>query len=126
MTHTSGISYNDENGSPLDRALDERLKHNPTLQNELDTLFELPLAFAPGTGWRYGLGLDVLGIVFSRAKGKSLGKVMEDYIFNPLGMSETGFEICVGQRSRMATLYRSEKDGSLTEINEERAAVPVK
>ena len=47
MTHTSGISYNDENGSPLDRALDERLKHNPTLQNELDTLFELPLAFAP-------------------------------------------------------------------------------
>ena len=51
---------------------------------------------------------------------------MEDYIFNPLGMSETGFEICVGQRSRMATLYRSEKDGSLTEIHGDRAAVPLK
>ena len=108
------------------RGLDERLKHKPTLQNVQNTLFELPHTFASETGWCYGLGLDVLGFAISRATRKSLGKVMEDYIFNPLGMSETGFEIRVGQRSRMATLYRSEKDGSLTEIHGDRAAVPLK
>ena len=70
MTHTSGYSYNSPSGSFLYQALHRKLGGKPNLNLLLSTLEELPLAFNPGTAWRYGLGIDVLGMVLMREKAR--------------------------------------------------------
>ena len=119
MIHTSGISYGDAQGSVLDQALHQKMARNPTLEGWLYALSELPLTFAPGSAWCYGFGPDVLGIAIEQATGKSLGQVMDELIFQPLGMADTGFEVPSSEVDRLATLYQSEADDRLTEITEE-------
>ena len=91
MTHTSGYSYNSPSGSFLDQALQRKLGGKPNLNLLLSTLEELPLAFNPGTAWRYGQGIDVLGMVLMRVSGKDLGTLMKEQIFDPLGMNSSFF-----------------------------------
>jgi CubicO group peptidase (beta-lactamase class C family) len=59
-----------------------------------DELFKvvagIPLAFAPGTKWRYSnLGYLTLGILIHRVTGKFYGDVLQERIFQPLGMHTT-------------------------------------
>jgi CubicO group peptidase (beta-lactamase class C family) len=50
----------------------------------------IPLAFAPGTKWKYSnLGYLTLGILVHRVTGKFYGDVLEERIFQPLGMHTT-------------------------------------
>jgi CubicO group peptidase (beta-lactamase class C family) len=50
----------------------------------------IPLAFPPGTKWKYSnLGYLTLGILIHRVTGKFYGDVLEERIFQPLGMQTT-------------------------------------
>ena len=51
----------------------------------------LPLAFDPGTAWRYSRSTDVLGAVIEVASGKPLDALLDEKIFTPLGMNDTHF-----------------------------------
>ena len=119
LTHTSGISYGTPQGSMLDQALAQRMSQNCSLGGLLETLSELPLVFPPGTAWHYGYGLDVLGVFMMRASGKSLGQLFNELVFQPLGMTDTGFVIQHSELNRLSTLYQSETDERLTEITKE-------
>ena len=77
-----------------------------------------PLAFEPGTHWRYGLEADVLGAVVEAASGKAFGEFLRDEIFRPLGMEDTGFFVPEEKRSRFAQLYRTA--GGRLEIDPDR------
>ena len=59
-----------------------------------------------------GYGIDVLGRVAEVAEGKSLGEVMNERIFDPLGMSETGFGVRPDQKARFVSNYYATDDGS--------------
>jgi CubicO group peptidase (beta-lactamase class C family) len=50
-----------------------------------------PLAFNPGTHWRYGTSADVLGAVIEVASGKSFRRFLKDELLDPLGMADTDF-----------------------------------
>ena len=119
LTHTSGISYGAAEGSILDQALAQQMARNCSFGGLLETLSELPLVFPPGTAWRYGYGVDLVGIALMRATGKPLGQVMDELIFQPLGMGDTGFEVLSSEAGHLATLFQSEVDGCLTEITVE-------
>jgi CubicO group peptidase (beta-lactamase class C family) len=69
----------------------------------------LPLAFQPGEGWLYETGIDVLGVLLSRASGGPLSELVAERVTGPLGMTSTTF----GARDpeRLATAYRPEGDG---------------
>ena len=54
-------------------------------------LGEQPLAFVPGTSWRYGTSADVLGAVIEVVSGKRFGQFLREEIFEPLGMKDTAF-----------------------------------
>ncbi|KAK4120646.1 beta-lactamase/transpeptidase-like protein [Parathielavia appendiculata] len=63
-------------------------------QNSLSCTLEgwtTPLKFAPGDGWYYGSGPDWAGLVLERLTGKRLGEYMEEFLFRPLGVRDTGF-----------------------------------
>jgi len=77
-----------------------------------------PLAFQPGAHWRYGLEADVLGAVIEVASGKSLGVLLWEELFEPLGMRDTGFFVPEERLGRFAQLYKR-VDGRLA-IDPER------
>ena len=69
-------------------------------------LGEQPLAFEPGTRWRYGTSADVLGAVIEKASGKRFGEFLKEELFEPLGMADTDFWVPEEKRDRLVTCYR--------------------
>jgi CubicO group peptidase (beta-lactamase class C family) len=72
-------------------------------------LADLPLAFQPGAGWLYETGVDLLGVLLSRATGRPLPDLLAERITGPLGMADTGFAAVDVQR--LATAYQPGSDG---------------
>jgi CubicO group peptidase (beta-lactamase class C family) len=62
----------------------------------------MPLFFEPGTAWHYGHSTDVLGAVLEVAAGKPLDQLLQERIFDPLGMDETSFYVPSSKASRIA------------------------
>ena len=74
-------------------------------------LGEQPLAFAPGTGWRYSTCADVLGAVIEVITGKRFGQFLQEEIFDPLGMKDTGFWVPPEKRERLVTCFQRTENG---------------
>ena len=54
-------------------------------------LGKAPLAQQPGTTWEYSLSVDVQGRAIEAVTGKRLNDFLQERLFAPLKMSETGF-----------------------------------
>ena len=55
----------------------------------------------------------MLGIALSRIEGKPLADILAERIFEPLGMSDTGFSVGPTGRQRAATMYQLDADNVL-------------
>ncbi len=64
-----------------------------------------PLEFEPGERWRYGASADVLGAVIEIISGKKLSVFLQEEIFTPLGMADTGFYVPEEKSNRFAMIY---------------------
>lgn len=103
LTHTSGLGYDAPEGTAITTGRQDTnlsLEENFTLHSQ-----HIPLHFEPGTGWRYGVSIDVLGAVIERIHGGSLNDAVRHYIAGPLGMKDTGFAIAEKDRPRLAPPY---------------------
>lgn len=109
MTHMAGFTYGFQNRSSVDAAYRETLpdggRDMPGFDWYVAELAKIPLEFAPGTAWNYSVATDVLGIVVSRLAGKGLGEVLNERIFAPLGMTDTGFHLPESQRDRLTDAW---------------------
>lgn len=107
LTHTSGLSYRflEPSGSAYHRleVSDGLDQPGLAMEENLRRLAQAPLAFAPGTAWRYSLGIDVTGAVLEAATGKTLATIVRDEVTGPLGLVDAGF--AVADRSRLAAPY---------------------
>ncbi len=106
LRHTSGFSYGIFGIGPVDALYN--LNHPlmaETSTEFVERLAELPLAFDPGTQWRYGVSTDVLGVLIERVTGQSLGEYLSSAIFEPLGMMDTGFVVSEDQVERFGPMY---------------------
>lgn len=52
---------------------------------------DLPLLFDPGDEWAYGVSTDWVGLAIEAATGERLGDVLAASLFEPLGMTGSGF-----------------------------------
>ena len=68
-------------------------------------LGSLPLVAEPGERWLYHIGLDVAAILIGRISGASLPAFMRERLFDPLGMSDTGYCVPDERRHRLAAYY---------------------
>jgi CubicO group peptidase (beta-lactamase class C family) len=86
---------------------------DPAIQPEPDrwiaNLGTLPLLAQPGERWLYNTGASVLGVLVARATGEPFAEVLRTRVFQPLGMSDTGF--WTTDTDRLATAYRPTPDG---------------
>ena len=74
----------------------------------LRRLGTLPLMAQPGETWLYNTGCCILGVLITRVTRKALPQVLEERIFGPLGMKDTGFWVPPGSRQRFVSSYRLE------------------
>jgi CubicO group peptidase (beta-lactamase class C family) len=108
MTHTSGLTYHFvENSSPLGKMYEQATLFDArhSLEAAIDDLAQLPLAFQPGTRWRYSVGIDVAARLIEVISGQPLGTFLSERLFEPLGMADTAFEVPLGKRNRLAAMY---------------------
>jgi CubicO group peptidase (beta-lactamase class C family) len=63
----------------------------------------LPLQYQPGERWLYSTGSHVLGVLISRITGQPLEEFLQERIFEPLGMRDTGFT--ASDPARLTTAY---------------------
>ncbi|HMC69300.1 MAG TPA: serine hydrolase domain-containing protein, partial [Mycobacteriales bacterium] len=114
LTMTSGWGVVMED-TPLQRAMIERgvfpsAMPAPMSGDEfMATVAGLPLAFQPGDGFLYETGMNVLGVLLTRATGKSLTDLFTERVTGPLGMTDTSF--AATDVSRMAAQYMPGPDG---------------
>ncbi len=122
LTHTAGISYggprNARGGSwYAELGVGSR---DQTLEEFTNKLGQAPLHNHPGTVWRYGYGMDVLGRLVEVISGRTFDVFLEEEIFAPLGMKDTAFFVRPGTEDRLAVLYtpdREADDGTITRSN---------
>ena len=86
----------------------------PLIPNDqwMANLGRLPLLHQPGEKWMYHTGLDVAGVLIARVAGSSLGEFMQQRIFDPLGMQDTGFSVPESKVSRLSTCYAQGPNGN--------------
>ena len=84
-----------------------------TLAELSQKLATAPLVDQPGTVFRYGYSNDILGRLIEVVSGKPLDQYLEERIFKPLGMKDTGFYAPPEKLSRLVTLYAPREGGGI-------------
>jgi len=106
MTHTAGFAYGLAEDGPADTAyLRAGVLQSSSLQEMIDRISALPLYSQPGVRWRYSAATDIQGYIIEKLTGMSLAEFMQNRIFGPLGMKDTGFFVPPDKLGRLATLY---------------------
>ncbi len=116
LTHTSGLIYDfagDDELTKLWRAAE--LWTGPGLTNFMAKLSKLPLKHQPGDAYTYGVNMDVLGALIERVSGQTFGSFLQERIFDPLEMKDTGFDVPEAKRGRLAKTYKNGPDGKFVE-----------
>jgi CubicO group peptidase (beta-lactamase class C family) len=73
----------------------------------------LPLMHQPGAGWMYHTGADILAVLIARVCGTCLEDFLQERIFAPLAMRDTGFSVPTAALGRLAGCYTLEANGAL-------------
>ena len=116
LTHESGLIYGIfDPESNLGRQYFKAgsLRFDITALELAQNLAALPLRFEPGTRWHYSRSTDVLGAVIEVAAGKPLDALLNERIFEPLGMDETTFYVDDSKAERIANPVYGEMDNPL-------------
>lgn len=120
LTHSGGLSYGFDENSALDRLYRETLERidketEPTLEKWVQAFAHarLPLAFQPGTDFRYSFSTDVMGYIIQLAAGQLFDEFLQERIFAPLGMPDTAFWLLPEKLIRFASLYGPAEGGGL-------------
>ena len=110
MRHTSSLAYPFEIGDAALRATWLAAGFNAALGGQDPTTFlaalaRLPLVAEPGTAFRYGYSTDVLGCIVEQLDGLPLGQALQQRLFQPLGMGQTGFDLAPGEADRLPCAF---------------------
>lgn len=124
LTHTAGFSYGFTNDW-VDQQYDlTDLFESATNAEFVDKISRIPLAYQPGTQWRYSIAVDLQGAIVERLSGMKLRDFMKQNIFDPLEMKDTDFYVPLEKMPRLATLYVW-KNNRLQPANETEHLVPL-
>ena len=109
LLHTSGLG---SRSSGIYRAEGVRLR-SISVEQMVDNAARTPLFEDPGTNWRYGISTTILGRLVEVWSGKPLEDYLQERVFGPLGMTDTGFWVGAERADRLATVYRASREGEL-------------
>jgi CubicO group peptidase (beta-lactamase class C family) len=117
LTHSSGLSYEgprDARGERIFQKLGiDASRGDITIADLVKKIAQAPLHDQPGTVWRYGLSIDVLGRLVEVMSGQPFDQFLEQHIFQPLHMRDTAFWVPPEKKGRLAAIYQRDQNGAL-------------
>jgi CubicO group peptidase (beta-lactamase class C family) len=120
LRHTSGLvygSFTSHTGVKEAYAKEGVDWNGVTAIEQIERLAKVPLAHQPGTAWEYSLSTDVLGRVIESVTGTTLGQFLQERIFAPLKMADTGFQVPNAKIARLAQPFSKDPvSGSLVAL----------
>ena len=91
LRHTSGLVYPDTDTAPGRERYRDDFARDSTLKDLVSRVARIPLTHQPGETWHYGISVDVLARIVEVASGKPFDAFLDNRLFKPLGMVDTGF-----------------------------------
>jgi CubicO group peptidase (beta-lactamase class C family) len=124
IRHTSGLTYGGR-GTTVVHALYPASSNaaGATLDTRafLEQLVAAPLLYQPGTVWDYGLSIDVIGLVVEALSGQSPGAFLQQRLFGPVGMVDTGFQVPADKVAGLARPLARDPDTGAPQVVPDRA-----
>lgn len=107
LTHRAGFSYGFLSDCPVGNLYRQNhiIDAKPSLGEMVKRIADLPLAFEPGTEWRYSVATDVLARLVEVVADKPLPEVLSELLLDPIGMNDTGFMVEESQRYRIMAMF---------------------
>jgi CubicO group peptidase (beta-lactamase class C family) len=95
LSHSAGLGYRflePEDGAHARAGVSDGMDNSGlSLEQNLRRLAQVPLQYAPGSGWGYSLSIDVAGALLQAAAGQPLPQLVRELVTAPLGMHATAF-----------------------------------
>jgi CubicO group peptidase (beta-lactamase class C family) len=124
LRHTAGLNGD---GAPdavkaIYRQIDPR-SFNNALPEVVARLAKVPLAYQPGTQWKYSDAVDVQAFLVQKFSGIPFDEYLKLHILRPLGMTTTRYTILRSDADwgRLAAMYTRNEDGTFTRQSDEDA-----
>ena len=113
LRHTAGFTYGFFGNSEVDQAYTRMgiLTTEKTIAETVEKLSKIPLKHQPGKTWEYSVSVDVLGRFIEVIADQRFDEFLQERIFGPLGMVDTGFYVPDEKLDRFAQLYTPAPEG---------------
>jgi CubicO group peptidase (beta-lactamase class C family) len=105
--HTLGLSAG-AGPTPVDRLYREKgitVGEVDSLARQMELLGQVPLLYQPGERWLYGFGHDVQARRVEVLSGMPLDRFLEERLFGPLRMADSGYAMGRDKPERVARLH---------------------
>lgn len=119
LTHTAGLSHGLEEHL-FDQQLFKLMYNDlfdPAIYNKLEEpvekLLQVPLIGQPGEQWYYSAAPDLLALILQKITQQPINEYLEEHIFSPLGMQDTGYNVSPENLERIMQLHFNQEDGTL-------------
>lgn len=118
MSHTAGFGYGLMPGNAVDDLFRSKAVTGSRNLSELTAkVATIPLKFQPGEGWSYSIAVDLQARIVEVITGQSFADFLQQRIFGPLGMKDTGFYVPADKVGRFTELYGlNPADGKIVPI----------
>ena len=121
LSHTAGMSHGI---APIayDREIWNALLLDPNIKilgDRVTALSKLPLMWEPGSKWNYSFTPDIVGRLVEVFSGKDLATYMQERIFDPLGMKETGYNLTPELQKKVMVVYGFDADTTLQRLEKQ-------
>jgi CubicO group peptidase (beta-lactamase class C family) len=124
LRHSAGLIYGEiSRNAPVKEAYAQGRLYSPTRNfdirdltpsQQITAFSRSPLAHQPGTVWEYSLASDLLGRVVEAASGQRLADFLEQRLFAPLRMPDSGFWVEGKDLGRVAEPLPTDAAGNRT------------
>lgn len=119
LTHTAGFTHG-LGQSDYDKKLFSLLYEQPyeSIQDRVAALVSYPMAGQPGEQWYYSAAPDILSVLIEHFTGKTTAQILQERIFDPLEMDDTGYNVSDANLDRVVQLHQQQPDGRLAPVDQ--------
>ena len=134
LNMTSGLPYPNAGEKPSEagsmKIMNEVISKMRTdkaysLREFADMYAEIPLSFEPFAKWEYGVSADILGAIVEVVSGMKYDDFLNERVFGPLGMNDTGFYVPEDKIDRFSKKYLDTPEGLVEYTRLELCVDPV-